>query len=431
MKNRPGVSDKTVVGYVDGVVKRLVPKGKSPPGGVAISTTVIDSPRPEVYAYVDGHVVLTTGVVFAMDNEAQLAGVVAHEVAHVVEGYYLDVYQQIKAAEQRRRRKAAAGALFGALLDVAVDYAVEVESIEFEDKLMKGEATYKDTMKHLAKIGAAQGAYYSIKDVIASVPSKNADGSRVDPRLQFEAVADAQGMEYLALAGYDTAEASKGWDKLHAVSNRLAKQQEAALGAMAEQMRAMQQLMELNMNRLRQSLGSSGLVQTIHTAPPTRAQFVARLTALKEVREAAASGGAHKKEKEYRAFLSGALLPRAARAMEEERYKHAARDYRVLYDKGVRTAPVACGLARSMLGDFAFGASAAEKKKAEALYKEAATLDATHAAAQRGLGELYEDWERYGEAAAAYRAYLNLAPKAGDRKRIERKIKVMERKAKR
>jgi tetratricopeptide (TPR) repeat protein len=284
-------------------------------------------------------------------------------------------------------------------------------------------------MEHLAKVSAARGAYYSIKDVIGSIPPKDTAGGRVDPRLQFEAVADAQGMEYLALAGYDTAEAAKGWEKLHRIAAGLAKDQEANLGAMAEQMRAMQQMMEVQMRRMRESLGGTALVQTIPTAPPTRSRFVATLTNLEEVRAAAKAHGAEKKEKEYLSFLTGALLPRAAKALEDEQYGQAARDCQVLYDRGVRTAPVVCGLAKSTLGGFAFAASAGKKKKAEALYREALKTDAAHAPAQRGLGELYEDSERYAEAAAAYRAYLKLAPKAKDRKKIERKATMMERKA--
>ena len=95
----------------------------------------------------------------------------------------------------------------------------------------------------------------------------------------------------------------------------------------------------------------------------------------------------------------------------------------------MRTAPIVYGVAKSKLGDFAFGASEAEKREAEKRYKEAASLDPSYALPYKGLGELYEDWERYGEAAAAYAKYVKLAPRAGDRQRIERKITVLKKKA--
>ena len=143
MENRPVIEDPLIKSYADLLVKKLVPKGKRLPQGVHLSVTVLDSPQPELYSYVDGHMVMTMGVLHAMDNEAQLAGVLSHEVANITEGYYIGIYQEIKAAERNERRKAAVGVLFSALLDVAVDYAVELETIELEDEWWSGDATYK------------------------------------------------------------------------------------------------------------------------------------------------------------------------------------------------------------------------------------------------------------------------------------------------
>ncbi|MBW1851701.1 MAG: M48 family metalloprotease [Deltaproteobacteria bacterium] len=239
LRNRPIVMDPDVVAYTKKIARRLVPKHKQPPAGVSICLTVIDSPKPELYSYVDGHMIMTTGVLYAMNNEAQLAGVMAHEVAQLVEGYYISMYQEIKAAERRQHTKAAAGALFGAMLDVAVDYTVEVQEIRMTDRLFSGENTYKETMEKMAAVHAARGAYSSISDVIDSVPSVDDSGQRVDPRQRFEPVADAQGMEYMALAGYDV-EAAVGWENIHRVSNALAREQALAMGAFAQQMQAMQ-----------------------------------------------------------------------------------------------------------------------------------------------------------------------------------------------
>jgi predicted Zn-dependent protease len=431
MDNRPTVTDELIIGYAGKIARGLVPKGKRTPEGVTIRVTVIESPLPELYAYVDGHLVMTTGMLFAMDNEAQLAGVLSHEIVQLVEGYYISMYQEIKKAEKRGRRRAAAGALFGGLLDVAVDYAVEREEIRQTDQYLEGEATYRETMENMAAIGAAHGAYYSIKDVIESVPSKDNSGNWIDPRLQFEPVADAQGMEYLALAGYDASEAAEGWKNAHLVNSEMARTQEQAMGMWASQLREMQVLMELNMNRIRQSLGASGLVQTLSGTSPTRSQFVAELTNLKEVRDAQKIHGRKKRKTEYLSFLQKVLLPRAEEALEKETYEKANNDYRTLYKKGVKTGQVVYGLAKSGLGDFAFAASEAEKKEAEDLYREAAKLDPNYALPYRGLGELYDDWERYDDAVQAYRRYLELSPKSRDREQIERKITVLERKASR
>jgi tetratricopeptide (TPR) repeat protein len=145
----------------------------------------------------------------------------------------------------------------------------------------------------------------------------------------------------------------------------------------------------------------------------------------------AASGRGEKGEKTFREFLQAVLVARAEEALEKEAFERAAGDYQILYDRGIRTAPVAYGLAKSRLGGFAFAASEAEKRGAEQAYREAAALDPNYGAPYRGLGELYEDWERYGEAADAYRQYLKLEPNVPDRSRIQRKIEVLQRKASR
>jgi tetratricopeptide (TPR) repeat protein len=431
MRNRPTVTEPQITGYVETIAHHLAPEGKNPPPGVTIHVTVLESPTPELYSYVDGHLIVTTGTLFAMENEAQVAGVMAHEVANLIEGYYIQMYQAIKAAERRQRWKAATSALFGAMLDVGVDYAVEVESVRQTEQLFSGEQTYGETLRRLAALDAAQSAYYSMKDVIASIPPKDETGNWVDPRLRFEPVADAQGMEYLALAGYDTAEAARGWEHIYRITNAIARDQEQALGPWASQVREMQSLMEINMRRLRQYLGASGLVQTLSDAPPSRASFVAKLTNLKEVKEAEKTHGCKKGEAEYKTFLTEVILPRANKALAEENYEHAYFCYHTLYDKGVRSAPIVYGTAKSKLGDFAFGASEAEKREAEKRYREAARLDPRYALPYKGLGELYEDWERYGAAAQAYKKYVQLAPNATDKKSIERKITILQKKASR
>jgi len=431
MQDRPVIVDPLINEYLKGIVQRLTPPDKKAPTGVVIGITAIDSPKPELFAYVNGQIIITNGMVFSMANEAQLAAVLSRQIAHLTDGYYISLYQQIKASERKERYKAAAGALFGALLDVAVDYAVQVDDINQTERYFEGEATYSETMKRLATVHAASSAYYTIKDVIASIPAKDTGGANIDPRLQFEPIADAQGLEYLARAGYNASEASKAWGAVHRVNSRMAREKEQAMGAFAEQLRSMQSLMTMNTNRLRQQLGASGLVQTLSNSPPTRAQFVAKLTSLKEVQEAMKIHGAKKEKEKYIKFVEKALLPRAQSALKQENYERAYTEYRLLYDRGVKTAPVVYGMGKSKLGDFAFGASDAEKEEAEKRFKEAILLDPGFAMPHKGLAELYEDWERYEEAAQSYRAYLKSSSKAKDRNRIEKKIKIMKRKASR
>jgi len=430
MRERPLVNEPAVTGYVNSVAKKLMPVARRLPAGVELHVSIVESAEPELFSYTDGHIVITTGFLYAMRNEAQLAAVLAHEVAHVGEGYYINMYQQIKSSERKQQRMEMAGALLSGLMDVAVDYAADTRGIEESEKMLKGEVSYSETMKKMAAVEAARAGYYSMKDVVESIPPRDEGGARIDPRLQFEPVADAQGMQYLAMAGYDVNEAAVAWAKVAEMHSEQARARERSLGAMAQQISQMQTMVEMNMQRMQQALGGSGLVQTMGLVPQARAEFVGKLTGMQEVRVAAAEHGSDKATAAYQSFIRQTLLPKAEADLSEARYGEALGRFRVLYDAGVRTANVHYGLAKCSMGDFAFGASEADKRRAEQWYREASRQEPSFALPYRGLGELYEDWDRYSDAVAAYRGYLKYAPKP-ERSGIERKIKLLQRKASR
>ncbi|SPE33301.1 exported hypothetical protein [Candidatus Sulfopaludibacter sp. SbA3] len=62
------------------------------------------------------------------------------------------------------------------------------------------------------------------------------------------------------------------------------------------------------------------------------------------------------------------------------------------------------------------------QRKAEELYRRAAGLDPRFAKAQLGLGMLYEQQHKPDSALMAYRKYLELAPSGVDRERVERRM---------
>jgi tetratricopeptide (TPR) repeat protein len=67
------------------------------------------------------------------------------------------------------------------------------------------------------------------------------------------------------------------------------------------------------------------------------------------------------------------------------------------------------------------------QQKAEELYQLAANLENPFPAIHRGRGMLYEKLGRPGEAVTEYEKYLDLAPGATDRERIQRRIEALRR----
>lgn len=58
---------------------------------------VLESPTPNGLSAPGGYVLVTRGLLLVVENEAQLAGVLAHEIAHVTAQHALGTYAQVRA----------------------------------------------------------------------------------------------------------------------------------------------------------------------------------------------------------------------------------------------------------------------------------------------------------------------------------------------
>ncbi len=92
---------------------------------------VLDSPLANAGAAPGGQIYITTGLLFRMRNEAELAGALAHEVAHIVQKHHLrayqkkfmgDVFQSVGTALLSSQIKVGGGALG----DAAKQYVIKV-----------------------------------------------------------------------------------------------------------------------------------------------------------------------------------------------------------------------------------------------------------------------------------------------------------------
>lgn len=83
--------------YVATVGKNLAAQSARP--GLKWTFGVLDSPAVNAYSAPGGYVMVTRGLLEKIDNEAQLAGVLAHEIAHINEKHAIKAYQRIRATE--------------------------------------------------------------------------------------------------------------------------------------------------------------------------------------------------------------------------------------------------------------------------------------------------------------------------------------------
>jgi predicted Zn-dependent protease len=161
-----------VTGYVNGIGQRIAQVSEQP--NARWTFTVLDTPTINAFAIPGGYVYVTRGLVALAGDEAQLAGVIGHEIGHVAAGH--------SALRRQRSNTAGLGLLVG---------AIGLAVLGVDSNVAGG----------LMNIGQqATGGYLA----------QNSRGDELD--------ADNLGIRYLARAGYDPYAQADFIDRLGASS---------------------------------------------------------------------------------------------------------------------------------------------------------------------------------------------------------------------
>ncbi len=81
MKQYRPYEDPALQSYVEGIVEEL--SQKSHRSNLVFHVTVLDTPQVNAFALPGGYVYITRGIMAYMNSEAELAGVLGHEIGHV------------------------------------------------------------------------------------------------------------------------------------------------------------------------------------------------------------------------------------------------------------------------------------------------------------------------------------------------------------
>jgi predicted Zn-dependent protease len=180
--------DPLLIDYLDDVVARLNPSMMAANPEITYRVRVIEDPTLNAFAYPHGSLYLHTGLLARMENEDQLATVLAHEMTHV-EGRHM-----------LRHRRSAQNKQIG--FSIAAIAAAVVVAGEMGDSYSQGK------YGQAARIGVLSDILVGLGLQLAFMAAVNGYGRNL------EAEADAGAFEKMQNAGYNTAQAPLVFEKL-------------------------------------------------------------------------------------------------------------------------------------------------------------------------------------------------------------------------
>src|SRR5215475_1877159 len=345
---------------------------------------VLRDPTVNAFALPNGSIYVHTGLLAMMENEAQLASVLAHEIIHVRNRHSYLSYRSYRKKTLAINLISLAGSFTGMggwgasvaaqfILTMSITgYSREIEKeADLEGARLMADSPY-DPKEMVAAFGALMPKY----EVDLEGEPFYGDHPKTKDRIAYV-------NEWLSKSAPKSETESAGLSK------------EDYQKSVAEVTRHDIQLaIDAGMYRTATALGKRLIAAQPESAP--------NLTAL--------------------ADAYTALGPRAPEPLPEEKTGHGKKEARKRRDK-LTLQEENRALLAVPAGQERQKANCAE---AEKLYRRAAELEPNYAPAWRGLGELFEKQKLSQQSVEAYRKYLELQPAAMDRLMIMRRVKALE-----
>jgi hypothetical protein len=174
--------------FVNRVGQSLVPTNSEKRYGFKITV----NPMPDARSLSTGTIYVSTGLLSLVDNEAQLAYILAHEVAHVEKDHWKQDVMVAKWIEEATKAQERRGSIFGAIAGAALG----------------GLAGGANGMFNMAMFGAA----------IGSSVAKLVDRKAFEWSLAQEDESDKLAMEYMLARNYDVRESQTFYETLKTVA---------------------------------------------------------------------------------------------------------------------------------------------------------------------------------------------------------------------
>jgi len=358
--------------YLAKIADRLIPDEVKAAGGPGFRFAVFKDPSLNAFTLPNGRVFVHTGLLARLENEAQLAAILGHELTHVTHRHSLKAFR-----DERNKR------LFFGVAGIAASIGVAVAA---GDQARRGNPVSAEVLRQTGNVLLGLGLTLAYA---ASVTGHHRD---------LEREADDEGMARLVKAGYDPKEAPKVFELL------------------------------------RKDYGDRGPIETFFFGShPRLAERIETTTHLLQTRYAAEAVEANRivDTPEFALRLRTVVRENALLDLRAGRFNLA----KAQLDRVLALTP-RDPTAQLYYGDLyrlqaQRAKDALDKQRLAGLaierYAEAAALDPGFAEPFRQLGLLYYQQGELGQARDAFQKYLALKPDAPDARRIREYLLELDR----
>jgi hypothetical protein len=385
------LADASANDYLRRVGQSLIPRGLKL-DRVSWKFRILRDPQPNAFALPNGSIYVTTGLMTLIDNESQLASIIAHELTHVMRRHtYLHNRSNRKKFLTMNVMAAvgayAPGGVVGAVITVVTTVApfIMVATMYGYSRDLEREADLKGIDMMISAEYAPEEMVNVMKLLDKDIEGENVrlfynDHPSLDERIKY-------------LSSYLGARADKVTQQMELNRER------AAYFRKVESVMRHDLQLAINVGRARSAVYLAQRLVDFHADSENLFWL--------------AEG--------YRA-----LGPRTPQLTEKELTNSALKDARKKREK--RTVEEE---ERELLATPAGEANwQKHQQMSEEFYRRALNAENPVPVAHRGLGLLYEKLARGTDAVAEYEKYLELSPAAVDRERIQRHIEALKEKLK-
>jgi predicted Zn-dependent protease len=177
------INDPTIVGYVESIGKKIL--AVMPPQPFEYHFYVIKEDVYNAFAIPAGHIFINSGLLAAMENENELAGILGHEIAHVVNRHISKRIERSKKIDLAAMAGMVAGIFLGAATgDTAAAQAMTIGSAAAGQTASLAYSRDDEAQADQLGLGYIQKAGYNAQGLLAvlkKIRSKQWFGSKQIP----------------------------------------------------------------------------------------------------------------------------------------------------------------------------------------------------------------------------------------------------------